>query len=145
MFTLSTLEKVVTSKKQRVGRGEGSNRGKNSGKGHKGQTKRGGGVPIWFTGKQSDAGSGIMARIPKTKGFTALNRKNSITLYVERILATLDKGQIVSMATLLEHGLINEKIKTVKVIKGQADTEKLDLKFDEIDKITLSKGVKELL
>jgi large subunit ribosomal protein L15 len=144
MFTLSTLEKVVTSKKQRVGRGEGSNRGKNSGKGHKGQTKRGGGVPIWFTGKQDDAGGGILSKTPKIKGFNRYDKKNTATLYIERIVTTIPKDQVVSIASLLEHGLINDKIKSVKVIKGQVDSEKVTLKFDENDKIVLSKGVKEL-
>ena len=51
------------------------------------------------------------------------------------------------METLLKAGLIIDKIKTVKIIKGNAETTKLDnvLKFDETENVVLSKGVKELL
>ena len=146
MITLSNLPKLVTQKKQRVGRGNGSNRGKNAGKGNKGQTKRGH-VPIFFAGRQSDAGSGIMARSPKLKGFTAWDTKSHKVLYIERIVSTLESGSIINMETLLKAGLVTDKIKTVKIIKGNSETTTLEnlLKFDETENVVLSKGVKELL
>ena len=146
MITLSNLPKLVTQKKQRVGRGMGSNRGKNAGKGNKGQTKRGH-IPIFFAGRQSDAGSGIMARSPKIKGFKAWDTKSHKVVYIERIAATLESGAVINMETLLKAGLIIDKIKTVKIIKGNSETTELDnpIKFDEIENIVLSKGVKELL
>ena len=146
MITLSNLPKLVTQKKQRVGRGNGSNRGKNAGKGNKGQTKRGH-VPIFFAGRQSDAGSGIMARSPKLKGFTAWDTKSHKVLYIERIVSTLESGSIINMETLLKAGLLSDKIKTVKIIKGNSETTALEnpLKFDETKNVVLSKGVKELL
>ncbi len=146
MITLSNLPKLVTQKKQRVGRGNGSNRGKNAGKGNKGQTKRGH-VPIFFAGRQSDAGSGIMARSPKLKGFTAWDTKSHKVLYIERIVSTLESGATINLATLLKAGLVTDKIKTVKIIKGNSETTTLEnpLKFDETKNVILSKGVKELL
>ena len=146
MITLSNLPKLVTQKKQRVGRGNGSNRGKNAGKGNKGQTKRGH-VPIFFAGRQSDAGSGIMARSPKLKGFTAWDTKSHKVLYIERIVSTLESGSTINLETLLKAGLVTDKIKTVKIIKGNTETTQLEspLKFDETENIVFSKGVKELL
>jgi large subunit ribosomal protein L15 len=143
MFTLDNLQKVVTTRKQVVGRGNGSNRGKNAGKGNKGQTKRGH-VPIYFTGVINDAGGGLMSRIPKTKGFTARPKKQFETLYIERIADVIKDG-VVDIKMLMENGLIGEKTVAVKVIKGHGETAKLGFTFDENSKITLSKGVKELL
>ncbi|MGL4759548.1 MAG: uL15 family ribosomal protein [Patescibacteria group bacterium] len=145
MITLSNLEKISIGRTQRKGRGEGSKRGKNSGKGHKGQTKRSGGVPIFFVGRQSDAGSGILSRTPKTKGFKARDAKNQVSLYIERIAATVPANEVIDLKVLNTYGLIGDKIKIVKVIKGQEDTQKLAIKFDENSKITFSKGVKEII
>jgi large subunit ribosomal protein L15 len=146
MFSLSDLPKIVVSKKQRVGRGEGSNRGKNAGKGHKGQTKHNGKRPAYFTGNKSDSGMGGLARVPKTKGFTAHNTKDKATLYIERIVEAVEAQSTVTIQSLVEANLINSMIKSVKVIKGkQTEDLQINVKFDENEKILLSKGVEELL
>jgi len=60
-----------TKNRKRIGRGQGSTRGKQSGKGHKGQNSRsGGGVKPGFEGGQMP----LQRRIPK-RGFVSRNKK----------------------------------------------------------------------
>ncbi|NJK71265.1 MAG: hypothetical protein HC932_03370 [Thermales bacterium] len=69
MFSTNNMKKITKTKK-RVGRGEGSNRGKNAGKGHKGQTKRGH-VRIGFEGNQTP----LVRRLPKLRGFNNYDKR----------------------------------------------------------------------
>jgi large subunit ribosomal protein L15 len=66
------LKPAAGSKKlpRRVGRGEGSGRGKTAGRGTKGTRARGT-VPLFFEGGQMP----LVRRVPKLKGFTPPNRK----------------------------------------------------------------------
>ena len=144
MFTLEDLPKIVLQRKQRVGRGNGSQRGKNSGKGNKGQTKRGGKRPVYFIGDNSDSGHSPLARNPKRKGFKARVNKQETTVHLKAILDKFESGSV-NLETLLEHKLINAKITKVKIIKTNG-IEKVEstIKFDESKNLVLSKGVKEL-
>lgn len=98
--------------KRRVGRGIGSGLGKTGGRGHKGQKSRSGGsVKPGFEGGQMP----IQRRLPKF-GFTS--RKSIVT--TEVTLAELAKvnGDVATVATLKEVGLIRKNILFVKVVKS---------------------------
>ena len=71
MLTLSNLGKPAGRKnKKRLGKGEGSGTGKQSGRGHKGRKARAGGtVPSWFEGGQMP----MNRRLPK-RGFKNIFR-----------------------------------------------------------------------
>lgn len=98
--------------KRRVGRGIGSGLGKTGGRGHKGQKSRSGGsVKPGFEGGQMP----IQRRLPKF-GFTS--RKGMVT--TEVTLAELAKvnGDVATVATLKEAGLIKKNMQFVKVVKS---------------------------
>lgn len=136
MFNLSNIEKIVPKHRKRIGKGEGSNRGKNAGKGHKGQTKHGGKVPLWFEGGQKS----LSRRSPKAKGFKARENKFRVTLPLSA-LSIFKDNEIVSIESLLEKGIITEVIKEVRIIKTGELKQKLT--FDT--SVYLTKGVKEML
>lgn len=144
MFTLSTLSKTVTQQKQRIGRGEGSNRGKNSGKGNKGQTKRAGKSPVhWRTGGSGESGNSFLSSTPKWAGFKPAFQK--VRKLREFSLSTIEKhfedNSQISLATLLEKKLITNKIKNVRIIGGLNITKK----FTFAEEIYTTSGVKKIL
>lgn len=109
--SLTPAPGAKTSKK-RLGRGIGSGLGKTGGRGHKGQKSRSGGsVKPGFEGGQMP----IQRRLPKF-GFTS--RVGMVT--TEVTLAELAKvnGDVASVATLKEAGLIQKNMQFVKVIKS---------------------------
>jgi large subunit ribosomal protein L15 len=111
--TISPAPGAKTSKK-RLGRGIGSGLGKTGGRGHKGQTSRSGGtVKPGFEGGQMP----IQRRLPKF-GFTS---RKSLTAG-EVNLAEIAKvaGELVTLASLKEAGLVRNDVLTVKVIKSGA-------------------------
>lgn len=136
MFKVSEIQKTVLKKRKRLGKGEGSGRGKNCGKGHKGQIKRGGKMPTTFVGGNKS----LVRRTPKLKGFKAFDRKDKVILNTDRLIEIFDSKEIISFETLLEKGLISDKIKKVRIIKGFSDEVKLN--FADSENIHLTKGVK---
>jgi len=138
MFELSKTKKTVLKKKTRYGRGEGSNHGKNAGRGHKGQQKRGH-LRIGFEG----GGRTAIRRLPKFRGFKAMDRKDSAQITLSLINSYYVDAEVVSMATLLEKGLIHDKIKSVRIIKN-ADLDK-KVTFEQSDALYLTKGVKSFI
>ena len=104
-------------KRKRVGRGIGSDLGKTSGRGHKGQKARsGGGVRRGFEGGQTP----LYRRLPK-RGFTNIHANN----YTEVTLTMLNKSskEEVTAETLLEDGIIS-KINDGIVILATGNLEK---------------------
>jgi large subunit ribosomal protein L15 len=138
MLTLNTIMKTVTIRKQRKGRGNGSNRGKNAGKGHKGQVKRGH-VRIGFEGGQKP----LIRRLPKFRGFKQMDRKNTISLPLDSLLSKITTTEI-SFEVLLEAGIITKHIKKVRILKPKL---KNDVSFTLKDEtnIHLTKGAKEYM
>jgi large subunit ribosomal protein L15 len=136
MINLSNIPKIVQKKRKRIGKGEGSNRGKNAGKGHKGQTKHGGKVPIWFEGGQKS----LSRRSPKFKGFKARENYFRVTLPIS-VFNVFAENETINLASLLEKGIITDSIKEVRVIK----TGEIDHKLTFDSTIYLTKGVKEML
>lgn len=139
MTNLSTLTKTIHKKGLRKGRGEGSGLGKNAGRGHKGQVKRGH-VRIGFEGNQKP----LIKRTPKLKGFSRpqQNTRAYESLTLSRIAQYYKDGETVNMSTLIEKGLVDSKTKKVRIIASGYDKK---LKFEESESIYLTKGVKEIL
>ncbi len=114
------LERLSPSKgskksSKRVGRGFGS-KGRQSGKGHKGQSSRSGrSVSRWFEGGQTP----LKLRVPK-RGFK--NRfKRSFDVVNVMDLSVFEEDQKVSIESLVNKGLVSGK-KEVKLLgDGQLD------------------------
>jgi large subunit ribosomal protein L15 len=140
MITLHQLNKVTTQKKKRVGRGDGSNRGKNAGRGHKGQVKRAGKSPVHFEGGMTS----LMKRSPKKKGFSIHKRDNvTMTLTLGRINSYFEDKDTVSLESLKAKGLIDQKTKKVRVVNSGDYTKKLT--FADESGLYLTKGVQDVI
>ena len=125
-------------KKKRVGRGLGSGCGKTCGRGHKGQNSRsGGGVKAGFEGGQQP----LQRRLP---AFGAPSKKAQITAEIR--LSDLHRitGELVSLETLRDAGLIHSNIKFVKIFKAGSLN-----KFFKLEKnsknIRVSKGARSVI
>lgn len=102
-------------KRKRVGRGDGSGRGKTAGRGTKG-TKARGEVKAFFEGGQMP----LVRRIPKLKGFRPPARVRYGAVNVSD-LQTLDKA-VVGPDDLRSAGLVHKKDKLIKVLgNGELD------------------------
>ena len=123
-----------TKGKKRVGRGVASGWGKTCGTGHKGQKSRSGGsVKPGFEGGQMP----LQMRLPKY-GFTS--RVGLVTSEVRTSELNKVKGDIVSLESLRESGVITAATKRVKImLSGQVD-KKLTVKG-----LRVSKGARELI
>jgi large subunit ribosomal protein L15 len=102
--------------RKRVGRGDGSGKGKTAGRGTKG-TKARGEVHLYFEGGQMP----IARRLPKLKGFTPPNRKIYGVVNVAA-LAGLE-GNDLGPAELHTSGLVHKRDKLIKVL-GQGDIDR---------------------
>ena len=117
---LSNLKPRPGSKKapMRVGRGEGSGKGKTAGRGMKGQRARGT-VPVGFEGGQMP----LQRRIPKF-GFTNINRIEYNTINIDDIQTLVDDKKIkkdLTIEKMIELRLV-KKGKPVKVLgRGKID------------------------
>ena len=109
--------------RNRVGRGIGSGNGKTSGKGHKGQNARsGGGVRPGFEGGQNP----LFRRLPK-RGFTNINRKEYAIVNLEA-LNRFEDGAEVTVALLLETGIVSNEKAGIKVLGHGTLSKKLTVK-----------------
>jgi large subunit ribosomal protein L15 len=139
MLHLSNLPKIVQKEKKRVGRGIGSGTGKNSGKGNKGQNKHGQGVRIGFEGGQKP----LIRRTPKFRGFKIYKKASTQSFPVGVINNHFNDGDVVTLSSLLEKGLITKFVDQVRIINSGEFTKKIT--FEENQNIYLTKGVKSLL
>lgn len=121
---------AIKKKKKRLGKGQGSGHGKQSGKGHKGQKSRSGGnIPAWFEGGQMP----IQRRLPK-RGFNNINRKTYRVINLERFIDI--EGNDFDVKKMEDAGLIKKSSKSsylpVKVLAGKSEilTKKLNVKAD---------------
>ncbi|WP_298445028.1 50S ribosomal protein L15 [uncultured Ferrimonas sp.] len=107
--TLSPAPGAKTAAK-RVGRGIGSGLGKTGGRGHKGQKSRsGGGIRPGFEGGQMP----LKQRLPKF-GFTS--RKSLVSSEVRLHEVAKVEGDVVSLASLKEAGILSANIQFAKVV-----------------------------
>lgn len=115
---LNTLQPGPGSKQspKRLGRGIGSGLGKTCGRGHKGQRARAGGFhKVGFEGGQMP----LQRRLAKF-GF----KSKKALVFKEIRLDVLNKisSDVIDLKALHEHGIINSRIKSVKIIgTGKVD------------------------
>ena len=124
---LSNLQPAEGSKHSdnfRRGRGHGSGNGKTAGKGHKGQKARSGAPRPGFEGGQMP----LYRRIPK-RGFTCRNSKEIVGInlsYLERF----DDGATVTVASLVESGIVKNPRDGVKILGNGELTKKLTVQVN---------------
>ena len=119
---LSNLRPAEGSKQSdnfRRGRGHGSGNGKTAGKGHKGQKARSGAPRPGFEGGQMP----LYRRIPK-RGFTNRNSKEIIGINVGA-LEVFENDTVVTVATLIEAGIVTNPRDGVKILGNGELTKKL--------------------
>ena len=126
-MNLSELKPAAGSKQSnqfRRGRGHGSGNGKTAGKGHKGQKARSGAPRPGFEGGQLP----LYIRLPKI-GYTNINSKDIVTISVS-CLNVFDDGAEVTVAALMEKGIIKNPKDGVKILGNGELTKKLDVKVN---------------
>lgn len=100
-MNLSTLQKIKTREKKRVGRGIGSGKGGHtSGRGQKGQKTRGKVDPLFEGGQLS-----IIRRIPKLRGFKRAFRHTPKIMNLSKFSA-FDSKETVTPDLLVKKGLL---------------------------------------
>ena len=126
-MNLSNLHPAEGSKHSdnfRRGRGHASGNGKTAGKGHKGQKARSGAPRVGFEGGQMP----LYRRIPK-RGFTNRNSKDIEAVNVSA-LERFDNDTEVTIATLIEAGVIKDAKDGVKILGNGELTKKLTVKVN---------------
>ncbi|HHX60429.1 MAG TPA: 50S ribosomal protein L15 [Epulopiscium sp.] len=121
-MNLSQLSPAEGSKKARyrVGRGHGSGNGKFAGRGRDGQNSRsGGGVRPGFEGGQMP----LYRRLPK-RGFTNRNSLRIIGINLS-MLDRFEDGSTVTVASLIEKGIIKNPRDGVKILGNGVISKKL--------------------
>lgn len=126
-MNLSELKPAAGSKQSnafRKGRGHGSGNGKTAGKGHKGQKARSGAPRPGFEGGQLP----LYMRLPK-RGFTNINSKDIVGINVE-LLNAFEDGAEVTVAALVEKGIVKNPKDGVKILGNGELTKKIDVKVN---------------
>ena len=104
-MNLNELRPAEGSKRERrrVGRGHGTGWGKTAGKGHNGQKQRSGSYvsPIFEGGQMP-----IIRRIPKRGFSNSPFKKDIIAITLADIVEKFNDGDVVSLQTLVENGII---------------------------------------
>ena len=117
----------------RRGRGHGSGNGKTAGKGHKGQKARSGATRPGFEGGQMP----LYRRIPK-RGFTNRNTKEIVGINVSALEA-FENDAVVSVAALIEKGIVKNPRDGVKILGNGELTKKLNVKANAFSKSAAEK------
>ena len=133
---LSNLQPALGSKHSdnfRRGRGHGSGNGKTAGKGHKGQKARSGAPRPGFEGGQMP----LYRRIPK-RGFTSRNHKEIVAINLS-VLERFEDGAEVSVASLIEAGVVKNPRDGVKILGNGELTKKLTVKANAFSKAAAEK------
>ncbi len=119
------VRKNVTKKSKRLGRGTGSGKGVRCGFGNKGQKARSGrGKAIGFEGGQTP----FYRRIPKFRGFKALDPEKTATVTFQMIDKHFEEGSEVNLNALIEKGIVSARAKNFKVVSTGELTKPLQVK-----------------
>ena len=104
-MNLNELRPAEGSKRERrrVGRGHGTGWGKTAGKGHNGQKQRSGTYvsPIFEGGQMP-----IIRRVPKRGFSNSPFKKDMVVITLSDIVEKFNDGDVVSLQTLVENGII---------------------------------------
>lgn len=131
------VPKISKKSKMRKGQGNGS-KGTFAGRGSDGQNSRaGGGVRLGFEGGQS----GLLAHMPKKRGFNNPNRVESQVLNLKDLNEKFKDGDKVNFETLIKLNLINKNNAKVKIL-GDGE---LDKKLEIGAELLISKSAKEVI
>ena len=133
LSSLKPAEGAVQSDNFRRGRGHGSGNGKTAGKGHKGQKARSGAPRPGFEGGQMP----LYRRIPK-RGFTCRNHKEIVAINVSALERFEDSSEV-SVATLIEAGIVKNPRDGVKILGNGELTKKLTVKANAFSKSAVEK------
>ena len=133
LSSLKPAEGATSSANFRRGRGHGSGNGKTAGKGHKGQKARSGAPRPGFEGGQMP----LYRRIPK-RGFKCRNHKEIIAINLSA-LERFEDGSEVTVATLIEAGIVKNPRDGVKILGNGELTKKLTVKVDAFSKSAAEK------
>lgn len=119
MADLTTLKRTGKKPYRRVGRGQGSKRGKQSGRGGKGQTARAG-------HKIRPAMRDIIKKLPKRRGYgknrartVDPTRKIRLVLSLSRLDTLFENGAEITRAALREKGVLGRQNIPVKIVGGE--------------------------
>lgn len=137
MLKLHSLKPAKGSKKtsRRVGRGQGSGRGKTAGRGTKGQKARTGGRnKLRLKGMKF-----ITLRLPKLGGFTSRHSKAE-TVSLREIIKAMPNGGAINRVALAASGLVSSASTKIKIVGGGDIKQKFTLKGCKI-----SSGAKEAI
>ena len=124
LANLQPAEGSKHSSNFRRGRGRASGNGKTAGKGHKGQKARSGAPRPGFEGGQMPLYRGI----PK-RGFTCRNSKQIVGINVSA-LERFEDGAEITVAALVESGVVTNPKDGVKILGNGNLTKKLTVKVD---------------
>jgi len=130
--------------RKRVGRGDGSGRGKTCGRGHKGAGQRSGaGALLGYEGGQNP----VLARIPK-RGFNNAQFRKEYQVVNVGSLERFDAGSRVDPAAMAEARLIDSPAMPVKVLGNGGLTKSLTVAASKFsasaaEKITKAGGTVE--
>ena len=133
LSTLAPAEGAVTRDDFRRGRGHGSGNGKTAGKGHKGQKARSGAPRPGFEGGQMP----LYRRIPK-RGFKCRNSKEIVAINVD-VLNRFDEDSVVTVARLIEEGIVKNPRDGVKILGNGELTKRLTVSVDAVSKAAAEK------
>lgn len=134
--TLHTLRppEGARKKKQRIGRGIGSGRGKTSTRGMKGQLARRKAMKPTFEGGQLP----IHRRVPK-RGFINIHRVDVHGINVGLLEGRFEAGAVVTPEALLEKGLVPKRAKVIKLLGTGELTTALTIKLHHASKGAIEK------
>jgi len=129
MTTLNTTN-LIKIKKNRVGRGIGSGKGKTSGRGMKGQKSRSGVAIKSFEGGQMP----LYRRLPK-RGFNSINKNKIAKINLEKLQKLIDKKRIksdekINLEILKKEKIINSSYLRFKILGTGDINTKIDIEVD---------------
>ena len=124
----------IKIKKDRVGRGIGSGKGKTSGRGHKGQKSRSGVAIKSFEGGQMP----LYRRLPK-RGFNSIKKLNLGKINLGKIQYFIDKKSInitdkINLSLLQKTKIINKNTSKLKVLGSGEIKQKINIEADFFSK-----------
>ena len=128
LSSLKPAEGAVSSDSFRRGRGHGSGNGKTAG-----QKARSGAPRPGFEGGQMP----LYRRIPK-RGFTSRNHKEIVAINLS-VLERFEDGAEVSVASLIEAGVVKNPRDGVKILGNGELTKKLTVKANAFSKAAAEK------
>ena len=138
MISLNNREKI-NKPKMRVGRGNGSGKGKTSGRGVKGQKSRSGVAIKSFEGGQMP----LYRRLPK-RGFNTITKKNIAIINLDKIQSFIDKktiktSEVLNTEVLIKLKIIDKKSKKLKILGTGQIKDKINIEADLASKSAVEK------